>query len=472
MRPAARRDRVGVPAGAQVAVRASFTTPAGAGTAQVADRTGARAMPTPRGMSGRLNLFQRTMLRWKALHPYNAVHVLGIDAPLDEAALRAAIAAQLEAWGLTGLEVRKGRFRYRGGPAVVRLEVVEGASLAGTVERELNEPFPPGPAIEPFRFFVIPEAGRFRLGLAYDHFVAGGDSVVMLLAAIAARYCRARAPVAAAPALYPGTYRNLFARRPLLLARALALLPALFGDARRTARPHDRDHRDGGNEFVHFRLEAAEARALGDAGRRWGVTLNDLLLAMLLQALAPVAPPLDAAKPRHRLAVASIVNARRDFGYTTDAVFGQFLASMRVSHAGPERRPLQALAGDVRRATAGVKGGKLYLRTLPALGVAALAWPFLSRERRQRFFAKSYPVWGGVSTLDVNRLWPGGSGRCPTADYLRGVPTGPLSPLVLAVTLTADVVNVGVTFRRTVFSRDAVADVVARLRASIQSLRP
>jgi hypothetical protein len=421
-------------------------------------------------MNGRLNLFQRTMMRWKELHPYNAVHVLGIDAPLDAVALRAAIAAQLEAWGLTGLEVRKGHYRYRGGPALVRLEVLEDGAIAAALERELNEPFAPGPAIEPFRFFVIPEADGFRLGLAYDHFVAGGDSIVMLLAAIAARYRQAPAPTPGAPRLYPATYRRLFARRPLVFARALALLPGLLADTRRSARPRYQDDRDGYSEFAHFRVGAGQVRALLDTGRRWGVTLNDLLLAMLLQALAPFAPDRREEPRRNRLAVASIVNARRDFGYATAAVFGQFLASMRVSHRVPGDMPLRALAEDVHRATASVKGGRLYLRTLPALGIAAIAWPFLTRERRERFFAKTYPVWGGVTTLNVNALWPGGEGRAPTAEYLRGVPTGPLSPLVLAVTTTAEVMNVGVTFRRTVFSREVVDAVIRHLRGSIASL--
>lgn len=421
-------------------------------------------------MTGRLNLFQRTMLRWKDLHPYNAVHVLRIDAALDEAGLRGAIAAQLESWGLTGLEVRKGRYRYRGGPAVVQLEVLADRSLDAALERELNEPFAPGPAIEPFRFFAIPEPGGFQLGLAYDHFVAGGDSIVMLLAAIAARYGEAPVPLPGTPELYPATYRRLFASRPLAFARALALLPGLLRDARRTARPRYQDDHDGYDEFTHFRVGATQVRALLDTGRRWGVTLNDLLLAMLLQALAPLAPERAEEPRRDRVAVASIVNARRDFGYTTAAVFGQFLASMRVSHRVPEGIGLRALAEEVHGTTASMKGGRLYLRTLPALGIAAIAWPFLTRERRERFFAKTYPVWGGVTTLNVNALWPGGGGRAPTAEYLRGVPTGPLSPLVLAVTTTAEVMNVGVTFRRTVFSRAAVDAVTLRLRGCIESL--
>jgi hypothetical protein len=424
-------------------------------------------------MSGRLNLFQRTMLRWKAMHPYNAVHVVRIGAPLDEPRLRSAIAAQLEGWGLTGLEVRDGRYRYGGGAAQVRLDILSERTVAEALERELNAPFAAGPAMQPFRFFAIPADDGFQLGLAYDHFVAGGDSIVVLLAGIAQRYLPpAGAPAARStlPELYPPTYRRLFLRHPLLFLRALAALPGLIRDARHTVRPHYTDLHDGYNAFAHFRIGARELRALLDTGRSWGVTLNDLVLAMLLQAVAPFAPDRGRAKRRRRLAVAAIVNARRDFGFDPERVFGQFLASMRVSHRVPEDVPLRALAEDVHRATATVKGGRLYLRTLPALAIGALVWPFLSRDRRERFYPKSYPVWAGVTTLNVNALWPGGAGRSPTADYLRGVPTGPLSPLVLAVTTTADVMNVGVSFRRTAFSRAAVEAVTLRLRGSIESL--
>ena len=38
-------------------------------------------------MSGRLNLFQRMMLRWSDLHPYSGVHVVQIPQPLVEARL-------------------------------------------------------------------------------------------------------------------------------------------------------------------------------------------------------------------------------------------------------------------------------------------------------------------------------------------------------------------------------------------------
>ena len=57
-------------------------------------------------MRGRLNLFQATMLRWRELYPYNAVHTVRVDAPLDAARLARDIDAVLAARGLAGFVAR------------------------------------------------------------------------------------------------------------------------------------------------------------------------------------------------------------------------------------------------------------------------------------------------------------------------------------------------------------------------------
>ena len=77
----------------------------------------ARRCTTPgRRVKGRLNLFQAAMLRWRDLHPYNAIHVVRIDRPLDAARLKALIARQLDALGLTGfmLDVARAPLRVHG----------------------------------------------------------------------------------------------------------------------------------------------------------------------------------------------------------------------------------------------------------------------------------------------------------------------------------------------------------------------
>jgi hypothetical protein len=170
--------------------------------------------------------------------------------------------------------------------------------------------------------------------------------------------------------------------------------------------------------------------------------------------------------------VASIVNARDDFGAEPQRVFGQFLASFSVAHPLPEGIGLRELAQDVHNWTARIKRDKLYLQTIIALGVSDLMWPFLSRARREGFYAKYHPVWGGVTPLNVDALW-GKSGRNDVRswEYFRAVSTGPLCPLVLAVTTAQDTMHVGVSYRTAAFSRTMVDDVTAAFRGALPTWR-
>jgi hypothetical protein len=56
-------------------------------------------------------------------------------------------------------------------------------------------------------------------------------------------------------------------------------------------------------------------------------------------------------------------------------------------------------------------------------------------------------------------------------DYLRAVPTGPLCPLVLAVTSVHDQMHLGFAFRTSAFSREAVDAVAAAMLGQADALR-
>lgn len=431
-------------------------------------------------MDGRLNLFQRMMLRWRELHPYNPVHVVRIPAPLDRARLQGCIGRHLERLGLTGLvvDLKRWRFRYDGGPADVSLSVRAATgdpmgALAGEIEREFNTRFPVAPNATPFRFVAVDAGGEFHLALAYDHFVAGGDSIALLLKDIAERYTGGVADEAAAPPLeiYPATYRSLLLRHPLWVLRGLAGLPRMVASSRRSFRPRYGRADDQYNAFKHFSLGPRALDGLRGAGKAWGVTFNDLLIASLLQALAPLAAERTRQPRRRELAVASIVNIREDFGSAARTALSPFLASFRVAHPVPTGTALRDLVRAVHAQTARVKAKRLDLLSLLALGVSALMWPFLSAHQRARFFVKYYPAWAGLTTLNVNALWGRGDGRDAPFDYLRGVPTGPLCPMVFAVTTAKDVLHVGVSYRRATFSRAAVDGVATEFVRCIESLR-
>ncbi len=430
-------------------------------------------------MKGRLNLFQAGMLRWRDLWPYNAVHVVRVDAPLDRQRLRHAIDGELAAFGLNGFELdrARGRFEYRGGAARATLETAVCVgdcteALRAEIERQLNLPFPSTGAFEPFRFFAVDSGETFHLGLAYDHVVAAGDSIVTLLAALVDRYRRGGegADRRGVPDLYPARYRRMLLRHPFAFLRGLPSVPAMAASFRRAFRPRYPHGHEPQNAFAHFRIERARLEAMRRAAKAWGVTLNDLLLATILLALSPLAAERRGAPRRKELAVATIINIRADCGADARTAFGQFLSSFLVSHPVPPGISLEQLARDVRAETARVKQKKLYLQTLFAMGIAGVVSGFLSGAARARFYAKSYPVWAGTTSLNVDALWVGAGGQAPPTDYLRAASAGPHAPLVVVLTTAGSAMHVGLSFRTAAFTRaemDKIASAILHCTDSV-----
>ena len=402
-------------------------------------------------MKGRLNLFQAAMLRWRDLDPYNAVHVARIAAPFDRERLRGVISAQLETDGLTGLVLdrQRRRYEYRGGPAETELNVVSPGgnrteAVRAEIERQLNLAFPSDGALVPFRFFAVADGDAFDLGLAYDHFVAGGDSIAALLCAIAARYTGAPRD-GTPPALYPATFAGLLWRNFAYAFRGIPWLSQTAISCRRGLRPRYADESDGHNGVKFVRIDGPAFATMQSRAKAWGVTFNDLWLAALLLVLSRWMAPGAPTARRREIGVASIVNLRDACGYGVADAFGQFLTSLRLSRAVPAGATLQELAQDVHRETARIKRGRLHLQTLSAVRFNGLVWMFLSDRRRRRLYTKTFPVLSGLTTLNINALWTPSVGA--PARYLRAVPTGPIAPLVVAATTCGNAVELGLSYR-------------------------
>jgi hypothetical protein len=428
----------------------------------------------------RLNFFQRMMLRWRELHPYNAVHAVRVPVSLEPECLRACIAERLELLGLTGLAVdqRRWRFRYEGGPAAVDLTVAFAASdphaeLSRTIEREINRPFPPAQRENPFRFFAIDEGDAFQLVLVYDHYVASGDSLARLLTGIACSIAKSEATrPTKSMGLHSDTYRSVVLRHPLGVIRAILGLPRMVAKARRAYRPRYASVVDTYNAYKYVRIGPPQLNALLSTAKAYGVSLNELMMACLLLALSPLAAERRGGRRRNELAIASILNMRRDFRPEAREAMSPFLAAIRVSHTVPDGIGLRQLAQDVHVEVARLRQGRVYLQSLMALGVSAMLWPWLSDAKRGGLYAKHFPVWAGITSLNVNAIWVGANCTCASRfDYVRAAPTGPLCPMVFAVTTANDLLHVGITFRTTAFTRAAVDRLAAALLLSIDQLR-
>ncbi len=430
-------------------------------------------------MSGRLNSFQKTMLQWNDLHPYNAVHVARLPGPLDEDRLRRGIRQTLAARGLTHLSIdrAKGAYRYEGGPADCEVRVMDGgqdphAVLVGEVERQINAPFAPAGRLNPFRFFVVTTVDSFFLGLVYFHVAADAEAVVLLLKELVEACCVGDAPAKASSLdLYPDGRARLLLRHPGVVARRLLALPRQFRNLRRSCRVSCRDAANMANRFHCFSLHPDGLRGVAATAKTWGVTINDVWLALLLKALGPLSAGRGRARKRRAISVGCIVNLRQALGLERGETFGLFLGSFAVTHDVPDGIGLRELARDVQDQTAAIKRRQLFLGTPMELGFARFMFRFFSAKGRMKFYSKHYPLWGGITNLNLNTLWKGATPEAGPLDYFRAVSTGPATPLVLSVTTVHDRANIGLSYRPAVFSADAVKGVEERFLQDIIQLK-
>jgi hypothetical protein len=429
-------------------------------------------------LRGKLNLFQRAMLRWSTLYPYTAVHAVRVGHALDRERVERAINAVLEESGLTGLtlDAEQSRYEFRGGAARVPLSVIPGGAdpggaVAREFERQLNEPFPHTGVLAPFRFFAVDAGDTFRLGCAYDHFVGSGDSVVALMARIVGRQNGPAAGALRPPERYPPTYSALVARRIPELLGSLRHAPAAIASGRRACRPPTVKVRDDRTEVHCFRVGASGLAGMIAAAKRWSVTLNDLLIAILMLAIAPLAPERYNASRRREIAIASIMNLRKEFGPEAEGAFGQFLGTFRAQHPVPEGSDLGKLVRDVHAQTDQAKRENLYWHALLVMGGVGLFWSGLSADQKAGVYrARQFPLWAGISLLGVDAIWNDVVADQAPLEYMRTISTGPSVPLVLGVTTAAGVLHAAMSYRAAVLTRETVERVASHIQESIGKL--
>jgi hypothetical protein len=131
---------------------------------------------------------------------------------------------------------------------------------------------------------------------------------------------------------------------------------------------------------------------------------------------------------------------------------------------------LRELAQDIHVQSAEWKARRLYLQTLVVMFYSGIVWRFLGLEQRQRFHVKNWPVWVGVTMLNVDALWQEGGASGPAPAYLRGVSTGPLAPMVVAVTTAGGALEIGITYRTGAFEDGTVDRIAAEVLQCLTTL--
>lgn len=442
-------------------------------------------------MKGKLNIFQRTMLLWSEMHPYNAVNIVRIPQPLNLAILKDIVNKHVENYGLAELTIdhKKKRFHYLRGSASIEIKVIEDkrdtlATLYNEIQEQLNMPFKKIPShppsvkggcedfkVKPFRFFALKEGDSFYLGLVYFHLISGDDSIIALLKSIVNSYMNEKVSGPYLPLnLYPESYRHLIPISLKYLIGWMFTFPEHIADLRKSFRPKYSDINDHYIGFSCFRIEPSQFQSLVRTAKRRGVTINDMFMAILLKSLSPLASERIYASRRRKISIASIVNIRRDLLVNNPETFGTFLSSFSVSHTVPDEIQIEQLVKDVHRQTKKIKKYKIYLRTIIELRAALGLISLFFQKRKKKFYSKYYPVWGGITNINLNTLW-GQTGDKIPVDYFRAVSTGPATPLVFSFTTVNDVLNIGVSFRTTVFSKADVERIISDFSNHISNLK-
>jgi NRPS condensation-like uncharacterized protein len=257
--------------------------------------------------------------------------------------------------------------------------------------------------------------------------------------------------------LYPPRKDRLFDHGLGLLWKKLARLPKFARNMNVSNRHPFSDPLDFNSGFTFFSEGEPSLRALTAAAKVWSVTINDLFLAILPKCLSPLAEDRWRNPVRQSVSLGCIVNLRREVALANPRTFGLLLGSFSVTHSVPARISLADLARDVSFQTRTIKSERLYVGMPIELMIGRILLSVFSKKRRQKLQQKSYPLWGGVTNMNLNALWP--EFRDHPVNYFRAVSTGPATPLVLSVTTAGEFLNIGVSYRKTVFSEDQIKQI-------------
>lgn len=433
------------------------------------------------------NIFQRLVLGWEQLHPYNGVQVARVALrPAGGEILERSWADTLECLGIGSMK-REGR-GYAWGPlpqGASRVAWVEGVSLDAHLSAEMNRPF--DDADSPLRAFALPAGpGELWVGLAYRHWLADSVAVRRVLREWITRAATGHGtgqPPLRLPAPGEG-YWHLLGPSGLGGPLPWGLGSATLDSARQSSRMKRVMRVEGtaGDDFAvafsrHPTPPGTLARCL-HAARSRGARVNDLLLAALAVATAAHGP-LERTARRQDMALGTIVDlrpaARSEAHPSAHAdltdVFGLYLgfttAFLRPRQYASLDDSIHGIATQHRLARTRHSAAASMLRM--AAGVCTHR---LLRDRRKltTFYRKRLPLSGGISNVNLDRdplaaLHP---------EFLREVvrvsPTGPMMPAVLSATTLGGELTLGFTRRSGLVPDDMARAIIGEVVTVLATL--
>jgi hypothetical protein len=415
----------------------------------------------PTDAAQRLSAFQRTMLLWERLHPYNAVHALRIPGPPRPRRLAAAIEAVERAAGIGALEIdppgRACRYVSAAAPLVEARarDDVDEETPTGLLAAGLNASFV-GPPQTPFRWTLLEEPGgqAHWVALAYRHVAADAHGAQALLAAVL-QACRGdgEAPLLRIDA--PGRARVSLRTRLQTLARFARTF-------RRLRSAHKMDEDRQGDDRTECTVRTAAPGLLPElraANRRRGAGLNDACMAALAATIAERSPDRHTSRRRRKLALGTVVSRRPHDACGGEVWLGPALRDLVIVVDRPDA-PLADVLAQISAQTRAARSLPDPGDFDPRLFLIQRAWPLLGLRHHRRTYRKVFPVCAGVTSFNVRAAWFGQAG-VGVDRYVRASPPGPVVPVALAPTALGDRLELALVHRRATLTPTAAAEVLS-----------
>ncbi len=395
------------------------------------------------------------MLEWEKIHPYNAVHAVSVTGRADVHALRGAVRCACAAAGVGELTVDGERRTYRYRPVedipIHRLPAGcdAGQTLCAVISEEMNKPFSAEPH-SPLRWIVFDDTANdaHLVILAYHHVAADAYSIQALLSLVLHHYLNLSLPGEDSGLNTPmSNHGNLFNRGSHRSGHVRSLARAVhqYFKLRYAHRMHEDRSGRSETKFLLQSVPDGTLDRLRGVCRAEGVGLNDAFLATLVTTLAQLTPARRTHRRRRKIAVATVLSRRKRVSEGLPDLFGVCLsdaallidrpdAGMRgvLAQIVPQTRRLKAFQGPIEPSWR-----FLFTKYL---------WPALRIPHSEASYRKVFPLCAGVSTVSVDAARFGKAmGRI--RHYVRACPPGPAMPMLLAPTMAAGRLELGLVFR-------------------------
>ena len=419
-----------------------------------------------------LNIFQKLMRRWDAVHPYNAAQVMQLAGKPDPAAWDIAWQNALADTGLGAVLLRQNRYEFvpLNGHAAEYTVAFPSVCLCEHISAEMNRPFDDANE-PPFRPFVIRSGDHFYAGLIYQHWLADSTSIRML---IREWFLRVYDPSAVSKTKLhiarDGYWDTIGpSRGGWTVAESILDMTRRHVRLRRVQKIASTELANHDTEFQLINTSPGLISRVRAAAHCRNVKVNDIFLAALAEACAQHVP-LQPRRNRTDVAVGSVVDLRPYGPKNLSQSFGLFLGFTNVICRPAELKDFDKLLAGVAKQTRLQKTTGVAPASLIWMSAAMFIGSLSKPHELYHFYRKELPLAGGSSNVDLTHTWAGRYHPAPLMDYIRISPTGPMTPLVVTTTTLGDQFHLGITYRTGLISCERAKAVATMFLARLESL--